>query len=48
MSHADPKHVPEKGHKKAWDKPRLERLGTIADIAGTPPPLAQANNNKHS
>ena len=48
MSHTDPKNTPRKDKGKPWEKPRLERLGTIADIAGTPPPLAQANNNKHS
>lgn len=31
---------------KAWTKPELKRVGTIADVAGAQTPIAQANNAK--
>ena len=34
--------------RAAWDKPRLTRLGRIADIAGPPIPFLQSAGNKHS
>jgi len=33
---------------KPWHKPQLERLGTVRDIAGNPPPLLQAAGSKFS
>ena len=39
----------QNGQSKAkWQKPRLDRLGTIADIAQGPLPLNQAHNDKRS
>lgn len=34
--------------RKAWVKPRLEKLGRISDIAGPPVPLFQAASGKFS
>lgn len=33
---------------KVWTTPGLERIGTIADVAGAPIPGTQANNGKKS
>ena len=32
--------------KKAWTAPRLDRLGTISDVAGKPPPILQGGATK--
>lgn len=32
--------------RKTWSTPRLNRLGTIADVAGGPTPLAQATGTR--
>lgn len=35
-----------KKEKKAWTAPRLDRLGTISDVAGKPPPILQGSVSK--
>jgi len=43
--------MPEKNPprlSREWTKPRLEKIGTVRDIAQGPAPLNQANNDKRS